>query len=106
MSGRGPHGDELSARRILVVEQRAGDAAGGCTVHCDKANAAFAIPALDALEPLGVVELEFASISRAEGGRGVLQGAEANVFEGGDIQRRDWDDGDQRKFQIEISNFV
>ena len=69
---RSPHGDELSARRILFVEQRAGDAAGDSSVHREKADATFAIPAFDALGPLGVVELNFARVSRAERVRSVL----------------------------------
>jgi hypothetical protein len=96
----------VDARRIILIEKRAGDAAHGILVHREEPSPALAILPFHTLNPIRVGELNLLRICRAECVRGILQSAKANSLEEQDFQRRDWLDSDQRKFNPEMSVLI
>src|ERR1700687_2217391 len=58
------------------------------------------------LNPIRVGELKLLCIRRAECVRGILQSTKANSFEEESVQRRDWFESDQGKFNPKMSELI
>jgi len=106
MCRRCPHGNEVGTRRIILIEKGAGDAARRILVHREEPSSVVTIPPFHTLHPIRVGELNLLRICRAECQRGILESAKANSFEEEGVQRRDWLDSDQRKFNPEMSVLI
>ena len=94
----------MGARRLILIEKCTSDAAGRILVHREEPSPALTIPPLHTLNPVRVGELKLLRICRAERVRGILQSAKANSFEEEGVQRRDWIDSDQGKFNPGMSS--
>jgi hypothetical protein len=60
MCGSGPHGDKMGPRRVILIKEYTGDAAGDrvmIIIHGKKSRTAFPVPARSAFDPVGTGKL-------------------------------------------------